>query len=131
VKHRTSYPRVTEQVDKRLEVPVQAGPTKTKTSGGSRGRPKGSKNRNRREIELSPSLCFIQTHIKKLLEQIGDAFTVIYFIFDGELGHHDALQMVQQVGLHLIPKLRYNSALYLPYDARTQVAGLDVSMARR
>ena len=26
------------------------------------------------------------------------------------------LQMVRQVGLHLISKLRYNSALYLPYD---------------
>ena len=116
VKHRTSYPVVTEQVDKRLEVPVQATPTKTKTSGGSRGRPKGSKNRNRREIELSPSLGFIQTHMKKVLEQIGDAFSVIYFIFDGELGHNDALQMTQQVGLHLISKLRYNSALYLPYD---------------
>lgn len=116
VKRRTSYPVVTEQVDKRLEVPVQATPTKTKPSGGSRGRPKGSKNRNRREIELSPSLGFIQTHIKKVLEQIGDAFSVIYFIFDGELGHNDALQMAQQVGLHLISKLRYNSALYLPYD---------------
>ncbi len=116
VKRRTSYPVVTEQVDKRLEVPVQATATKTKTSGGSRGRPKGSKNRNRREIELSPSLGFIKTHIKKVLEQIGDAFSVIYFIFDGELGHNDALQMAQQVGLHLISKLRYNSALYLPYD---------------
>ena len=116
VKRRTSYPVVTEQVDKLLEVPVQALPAKKKTSGGPRGRPKGSKNRNRREVELSPSLCFIQTHLKKLLEQIGDAFTVVYFIFDGELGHHDALQMVQQVGLHLISKLRYNSALYLPYD---------------
>jgi putative transposase len=116
VKRRTSYPVVTEQVDKRLEVPVQATPTKTKTSGGSRGRPKGSKHRNRREIELSPSLGFIQTHIKKVLEQIGDAFSVIYFIFDGELGHNDALQMAQQVSLHLISKLRYNSALYLPYD---------------
>jgi putative transposase len=116
VKRRTSYPVVTEQVDKLLEVPVQALPAKKKTSGGSRGRPQGSKNRNRREVDLSPSLCFIQTHLKKLLEQIGDAFTVVYFIFDGELGHHDALQMVQQVGLHLISKLRYNSALYLPYD---------------
>ena len=131
VKRRTSYPVVTEQVDKLLEVPVHALPAKKKTPGGSRGRPKGSKNRNRREVDLSPSLGFIQTHLKKLLEQIGDAFTVVYFIFDGELGHHDALQMVQQVGLHLISKLRYNSALYLPYDARTQVAGLDVSMARR
>ena len=40
----------------------------------------------------------------------------MYFIFDGELGHHDALQMVRQVGLHLISKLRYNSALYIPYE---------------
>jgi putative transposase len=43
-------------------------------------------------------------------------FKVVYFIFDGELGHHDALQMVRQVDLHLISKLRYNSSLYLPYD---------------
>ena len=97
VKRRTSYPVVTEPVDKLLEVPVHALPAKKKTPGGSRGRPKGSKNRNRREVDLSPSLGFIQTHLKKLLEQIGDAFSVVYFIFDGELGHHDALQMVQQV----------------------------------
>jgi putative transposase len=115
-KRRTSYPVVTEQVDKGVEVSVQAVPTKTKTSGGSRGRPKGSKNRNRREVDLSPSLCFIQEQIKKLLAQIEDAFKVVYFIFDGELGHHDALQMVSQVGLHLISKLRHNSALYFPYE---------------
>ena len=116
VKYRMSYPVVTEQVDKPLAVPIQATAKNKKPSGGSRGRPKGSKNRNRREVELSPSLRFIQLHIKRLLEQIGDTFKVVYFIFDGELGHHDALQMVQQVGLHLISKLRYNSALYLPYD---------------
>jgi hypothetical protein len=32
---------------------------------------------------------------------------VVYFVFDGELGHNDALQMVRQVGLHLVSKLRY------------------------
>jgi hypothetical protein len=67
-------------------------------------------------VDLSPSLGFIQEHIKRLLEQIGDAFKVVYFLFDGELGHNDAMQMVRQVGLHLISKLRYNSALYFPYD---------------
>jgi hypothetical protein len=67
-------------------------------------------------VELSPSLCFIQCHIKRFLKQIGDTFKVVYFIFDGEFGHNDALQMVRQVDLHLISKLRYNSALYLPYD---------------
>jgi DDE superfamily endonuclease len=40
---------------------------------------------------------------------------VVYFIFDGELGHNDAMQMVSQVGLHLVSKLRYNSALYFLY----------------
>ena len=113
VKHRTSYPMVTEQVNKLTEPSLQEP---TKKSGGARGRPKGSKNRNRREVELSPSLCFIQDHIKKLLKEIGDAFKVVYFVFDGELGHHDALQRARQVNLHLISKLRYNSALYMPYN---------------
>ena len=36
----------------------------------------------------------------------GDAFQVVYFLFDGELGHNDAMQMVSQVGLHLISKHR-------------------------
>jgi hypothetical protein len=114
VKRRTSYPVLIEQVAKSSEVSVPA-PPKQKCRG-QQGRPTGSKNRNRREVELSPSLGFIQEHIKRLLEQIGDAFQVVYFIFDGELGHNDAMQMVRQVGLHLVSKLRYNSALYFPYD---------------
>ena len=114
VKRRTAYPVVTEQVDKPCETSVSAPPKKK--SSGSRGRPKGSKNRNRREVELGPSLCLIQIHIKRVLEHIGEAFQVVYFIFDGALGHHDALQMVRQVGLHLISKLRHNAALYFPYD---------------
>ena len=113
VKRRMSYPVVTEQVEKTCEAAVQA--QSTKRARGQRGRPPGSKNRNRREVEISPSLRFIQEHIKSLLKQIGDAFQVVYFIFDGELGHNDALQMVRQVGLHLVSKLRYNSALYFPY----------------
>jgi putative transposase len=113
VKRRTSYPVVTEQVEKAGEAVAQAQ-AKKKTSG-QRGRPKGSKNRNRREVALSPSLHFIPAQIKRLLQQIGDAFKVVYFIFDGELGHNDAMHMVRQVGLHLVSKLRHNSALYFPY----------------
>jgi putative transposase len=114
VTRRTSYPVVIEQVDKPAEASVQGLPEQQ--TCGQRGRPKGSKNRNRRDVECSPSLLFIQVHIKRVLEQIGDAFKVVYFIFDGELGHNDAMQMVRQVGLHLVSKLRHNSALYLPYD---------------
>ena len=39
VKHHTSYPVVTEQVDKPLEMSGQATAKKKKTSGGSHGRP--------------------------------------------------------------------------------------------
>jgi putative transposase len=113
VKRRTSYPVVTAQVEKPGETAAQAQPTQK--SRGQRGRPPGSKHRHRREVELSPSRRFIQEPIKRLLQQIGDAFKGVYCIFDGELGHNDAVPMVRQVGLHLISKLRYNSALYFPY----------------
>jgi DDE superfamily endonuclease len=39
----------------------------------------------------------------------------VYFLFDGELGHNNAMQMVRPLGLHLVSKLRYNAALYVPY----------------
>ena len=64
---------------------------------------------------LSPSLRFIQAHLGRLLHQIGDHLKVVYFLFDGEFGHNDAMQLVRQLGLHLVSKLRYNSALYFPY----------------
>ena len=72
VQRRTSYPVVTEQVEKPCEASGQTPPKKQ--TSGSRGRPKGSKNRHRREVALSPSLGFIQAHIQRLLEQIGEAF---------------------------------------------------------
>jgi putative transposase len=87
-----------------------------KKAPGSRGRPKGSKNRNRRDAELSPSLRFMQHQLARLLQQVGPYLKVVYFLFDGEFGHNDAMQMVRQLGLHLVSKLRYNSVLYFPYE---------------
>jgi putative transposase len=114
VKRRASYPVLIEQVEKPCAPAMQDQPQQK--SGGQRGRPKGSQHRHRREVELSPALCCIQKHIKRVLKQIGDAFQVVYCIFDGELGHHDARQMVSQGGLHLIATLRDHSALYFPSD---------------
>jgi hypothetical protein len=92
------------QVEKSSEASVPA-PPKQKCRG-QQGRPKGSKHRNRRAVESSPSRGFIQEHIKRLLEQIGDALQVVYCIFDGELGQNDAMHMVRQGGRHLVAKLR-------------------------
>jgi putative transposase len=108
-----SDPVVTEPVEKTCEAAAQAPPTQQ--SRGPRGRPQGSQKRHRREVELSPSLRLIQEPIKSLLKQMGDACKVVSFLFDGELGHHDALPMVRQVGLHVVSKRRDNAALSFPY----------------
>src|SRR5207249_10018525 len=36
-------------------------------------------------------------------------------VLDGHFGHHNALPMARQCGLHLISKLRCDAALSLPY----------------
>jgi putative transposase len=51
-----------------------------------------------------------------LLALIGDHIKLDYFVFDGAFGNNDAVQMVRQLGLHLISKLRHDSALYFSYE---------------
>src|SRR5713101_5454999 len=110
VKRRISYPVMMEQIDK---APTNNPPdVSKKKSPGKRGRPQGSKNRSRRAVELSPALRFVQETITRFLQLIGDHVKVIYFVYDGAFGNNDALQMVKQTGLHLISKLRHDSALY-------------------
>src|SRR5438477_13196351 len=58
VKHRTSYPVMTEQVDKPPDAVVPA-PAK-KEACGWRGRPQGSKNRHPAEGDLWTSVRFQQ-----------------------------------------------------------------------
>jgi putative transposase len=114
VKHRTSYPVMLEQLDpQQLAAPEEGA---KKKSQRKRGRPTGSKNQQRRDVTLSPYLRFVQETTKRLLQLIGAQLQVMYFVFDGAFGHNDALQMVRQLGLHLISKLRYDAALYFPYD---------------
>ena len=77
-----------------------------------RGRPKGSRNRNKDEVVLSDTLKQLQTMAQTLLSLIGNWIPLRYFVLDGFFGHNNALQMVKQCGLHLISKLRTDAALY-------------------
>jgi putative transposase len=96
VNRRPAYPVMMEQ---RAQPPTATPPAVAKPkSQGPRGRPPGSKKQHRREGVLSPYLGFVHETITRLLELIGDHGQVIYFVFDGAFGHHDALQMVRQVG---------------------------------
>lgn len=82
------------------------------------GRPKGSKNKNKESINLSPYLCFIQSMLKKVLHIIGNCTIITYIVLDGAFGNNNALQMIKQCEMHLISKLHRNSALFLPYSGK-------------
>jgi putative transposase len=113
VERRVSYPMVVEQLEQTPSRKTQV-PSQPKRPGQV-GRPKGRKNGNRHDVELSPYLQFVQAHLKHVLELIGSHIQLEHFVFDGAFGNNDAVQMVRQLGLHLISKLRHDSALYLPY----------------
>jgi len=88
---------------------------KKKKGTGKRGRPKGSRNKIRTDVTLTPELKRIQAMLKKQMARFKDKLTVVYVALDGHFGNNNALQMVRQCNLHLISKLRYDTVLYLPY----------------
>ena len=116
VQRRASYPVLLEQLDQPPTVRGQQESQPKPQGKGKPGRRQGSKNRNRRDIELSPYLQLVQQNLKRLLDLTSPHIKLRHFVFDGAFGHNDAMQMVRQVGLHLISKLRHDSALYFGYE---------------
>ncbi len=124
VKHRVSYPVMMEQVIKPEAEKQEPKPSKSAKKQAKKqdrkkrrpGRPKGSRNKNRRHVELSPYLVQIQGMVQSLLRLVEADIQPIYCLLDGAFGNNYALQMVRQCSLHLISKLRCDAALYLPYQ---------------
>jgi hypothetical protein len=79
------------------------------------GRPKGSKNKAKADVPLTPELVRITGMLDALLQLIAGVIPLIYVVLDGHFGNHHAMQMARQSHLHLISKLRYDAALYFPY----------------
>ena len=123
-KTRTAYPVLSEQVVREQVGGPEAAKKKTKKQKKSQqseqtrkpGRPKGSKNKDKKQPELSLYLRFIQAHLKTLLARICMDLSVVYVVLDGAFGDNDATQMIRQCDRHLISKLKHNSALYFPYE---------------
>lgn len=96
-------------------------PAKQKSPAGQplqrgRGRPKGSKNKNQRNVKLNDEMTRVKAMLKRLLTLLGDTLEPVYFVYDGAFGNNAAVQMTQSVGLHLISKLRNHSALHFEWD---------------
>ena len=129
-KNRTSFPLMIQQIVRSEEkTKCTEDLSSTKNSKGDQnksepkkkngpGRPKGSRNKNKEDVYLSPYLCFIQSMLNKVLQIIGNCTILNYIVFDGAFGNNNALQMVKQCRKHLISKLHRNSALYFPYSGK-------------
>jgi putative transposase len=114
---RRSFPLAVEQVVRTAEEQAASQAKAAKPSAKRKpGRPKGSTSTATTTPELSPELRRIQTLILALLTRIGGLFPLTYLVLDGHFGNAGALRMALACKLHLICKLRCDSALYLPYD---------------
>ena len=122
LEQRQSYPLGIEQILRPSPEAQKRTPAQSQGQGKrKRGRPKGAKNRDKTQVSLSPELVRIRGMLEALLERIGGRIPLRYVLLDGKFGHNNALQMVRQLHLHLVSKLRHDSALFLPYtgdDAR-------------
>ena len=115
VEDQTSYLILMEQVQKGEKKKNKQRSKKKGKEKGKPGRPKGSKNKSKKDVELSPFLLWVQLLIKSVLQLVASRITIDYFVYDGAFGNNNALQTVRQCGLHLISKLRFDSSLQFPY----------------
>lgn len=121
VKKRRAYSLCTEQIVRSAEEKEQARQRKELRKARSqkagpkrpRGRPKGSKSKNKAEVTLSAELLRIRAQGQKVLALIGAKIRIAYFVLDGHFGNHFACSMVRQMDLHIISKMHHNAELYL------------------
>ena len=122
VQERHAYPLSVEQIVRdQAEKMASKAKAETKKKGassakGKAGRQKGSKNKNKAEIVLSPELVRIKKMVTGLLQRIVGCLSLNYLVMDGHFGNNNALVMARSCGLHLISKLRCDSVLFLPYE---------------
>jgi putative transposase len=129
VKQRRSYPMCVEQIVRTAEEKAayqaqkQAPKTKPEAQKGHPGRPKGRRSKNKADVVFNPELRRIQKMVQDFLNILQGILPLSYLVLDGHFGHNAALCMVRQCQLHIISKLRANSALFFPFIGPFQKRG--------
>jgi len=125
----TSKQAVTKKRSSKQKAAAKSSVTKKKTKSkqggkGKAGRPKGSKNKDKRQVEWNGELRMMERLVKQLFTLIEGLFPLTYLVLDGHFGNNNVCQMVQQsLGLRLISKLRSDSALYFEYEGEQKKSG--------
>jgi hypothetical protein len=114
LEERRSYPVRVEQMVRRQAAPA---PSEEPSLTIKRvGRPKGCKTRDKTQVTLSAELQHIQAMLTRQMSLMTAVLAIRHLVLDGKFGHNAVVQMARQAGLHLVSKLHYNVALYLPYS---------------
>ena len=117
LREQRSYPVCVEQVVRdQTKAEKKVAPQINKGQPKKAGRPKGSKNQNKRDKPLSDEMHWLNQLINKQLQMMKSVLTLSYLVLDGHYGHYGAVQVAQQNHLFLVSKLRADSALYFPYQ---------------
>jgi hypothetical protein len=132
IKERKSYPLLVEQVVRSDEEKARiqqekAAKVARKCTGSKkkkkRGRPKGSTNKNKRQITWNEELHRVKRMASTLIERVRP-LALRYLVLDGHFGTNKVMQMVRQcLSLHLVSKLRHDSALYFLYEGAQKPVG--------
>jgi IS4 transposase len=131
VGERHAYPVSVEQVVRTDEekAAIQAAKAAKAAKKGAKaepknrgGRPKGRTTQPKDQVTLTPELQRIRASLTTLLGRMTGWLRVQYLVLDGHFGNNNALCMVRQNNLHLISKLRCDSALYQPYTGSNKRA---------
>ena len=127
VREERSYPMQAVQV---VKSPEEKAASKAKAEARKtvekkkRGRPKGSKNKiKKEEVVLSTELVRIQKALKSLLETVGTSINLKYVVLDGHFGNYPSAFMVKQTQLDLISKMRSDVALYPAFEGNYSGTG--------
>ena len=73
VSTRSSWPLLVEQILPKTKSKKSETPVKKAKRG--RGRPKGSKNKNHRDVKLNAEMTQVKAMLKKLIKRTGDSFS--------------------------------------------------------
>jgi putative transposase len=127
---RKSYPLSVEQRIK--NEPEQKSPAVCrKKKRKAQGRPKGSRNRDKREFKPSSELKQLNEMLKVLLGFLRRFIKVRYLALDGHFGHAQAVLMARQNELELISKLRRDAVLFEKYDGAYSGRGAKKKYGKR
>jgi putative transposase len=123
---RKSYPLAVAQTVKN-EAEKQAVKSrkkrKAKKPKARKGRRKGSLNRDKNELKLSPELLRIHEMLVLLVQLIRQFMKIKYLAMDGHFGHHQSVLMARENDLQLISKLRKDAAIYQKYEGKQNEKG--------